>query len=141
LGVADRDEWNRQVIEEFRANSGRVGGNFEGAPMILIHHKGRSSGTERINPVVYLPVDGGYAVFASKAGAPDHPDWYLNLVANPETTVEVGADTIAVTARDTSGEERDRLYAQQVQVMPGFAEYEVNAAPRVIPVVVFEPRS
>jgi deazaflavin-dependent oxidoreductase (nitroreductase family) len=139
--VADRDEWNRQVIEEFRANSGRVGGNFEGAPMILIHHKGRTSGTERINPVVYLPVDGGYAVFASKAGAADHPDWYLNLVANPETTVEVGADTIAVTARDTTGEERDRLYAQQVKVMPGFAEYEVNAAPRVIPVVVFEPRS
>jgi deazaflavin-dependent oxidoreductase (nitroreductase family) len=139
--VADRNDWNRQVIEEFRANSGRVGGDFEGAPMILIHHRGRTSGTERINPVVYLPVDGGYAVFASKAGAPDHPDWYLNLMANPDTTVEVGADTIEVTARDTSGEERDRLYDQQKQAMPGFAEYETKAAPRVIPVVVFEPRS
>jgi deazaflavin-dependent oxidoreductase (nitroreductase family) len=139
--VADRDDWNRQVIEEFRANEGRVGGNFEGAPMILIHHKGRTSGTERVNPVVYLPVDGGYAVFASKGGAPDHPDWYRNLMANPDVTVEVGTQTIEVTARDTSGEERDRLYARQVQAMPGFAEYEVNAAPRVIPVVVLEPRA
>lgn len=139
--MADRDDWNRQVIEEFRANEGRVGGNFEGAPMILIHHKGRTSGTERVNPVVYLPVDGGYAVFASKGGAPDHPDWYRNLMANPDVTVEVGTQTIEVTARDTSGEERDRLYARQVQAMPGFAEYEVNAAPRVIPVVVLEPRA
>jgi deazaflavin-dependent oxidoreductase (nitroreductase family) len=137
--VADPNDWNAKIIEEFRANSGRVGGDFEGAPMILIHHRGRTSGTERVNPVVYLPVDGGYAVFASKAGAPDHPDWYLNLVANPQTTVEVGADTIDVTARDTSGEERDRIWEQQKSVMPGFAEYETNAAPRVIPVVVFEP--
>jgi deazaflavin-dependent oxidoreductase (nitroreductase family) len=139
--VADRNDWNRQVIEEFRANEGRVGGQFDGAPMILIHHRGRTSGAERVNPVVYLPVDGGYAVFASKAGAPDHPDWYLNLVANPQTTVEVGTDTIAVTARDTSGEERQRIWEQQKAVMPGFAEYETSAAPRVIPVVVFEPTS
>jgi deazaflavin-dependent oxidoreductase (nitroreductase family) len=137
--VADPNDWNAKIIEEFRANSGRVGGDFEGAPMILIHHRGRTSGAERVNPVVYLPVDGGYAVFASKAGAPDHPDWYLNLMANPQTTVEVGADTLEVTARDTSGEERDRLYDQQKKAMPGFAEYETKAAPRVIPVVVFEP--
>jgi deazaflavin-dependent oxidoreductase (nitroreductase family) len=137
--VADPNDWNAKIIEEFRANSGRVGGNFEGAPMILIHHRGRTSGTERVNPVVYLPVDGGYAVFASKAGAPDDPDWYLNLKANPQTTVEVGADTIAVTARDTSGEERERIWEQQKSVMPGFADYEKSAAPRLIPVVVFEP--
>jgi deazaflavin-dependent oxidoreductase (nitroreductase family) len=137
--VADPNDWNAKIIEEFRANQGRVGGNFEGAPIILIHHRGRTSGTERVNPVVYLPVDGGYAVFASKAGAPDHPDWYLNLMANPQTTVEVGADTIAVTARETSGDERERIWTQQKKNMPGFAEYEVSAAPRVIPVVVFEP--
>jgi deazaflavin-dependent oxidoreductase (nitroreductase family) len=137
--VTDPNDWNTKIIEEFRANSGRVGGNFEGAPMVLIHHRGRTSGTERVNPAVYLAVDGGYAVFASKAGAPDHPDWYLNLVANPQTTVEVGADTIAVTARDTSGEERERIWERQKTVMPGFADYEKNAAPRVIPVVVLEP--
>jgi deazaflavin-dependent oxidoreductase (nitroreductase family) len=139
--VADPNDWNAKIIEEFRANSGRVGGDFEGRPMILVHHRGRTSGEERVNPAVYLPVDGGYAVFASKAGAPDHPDWYLNLMANPDTTVEVGADTIEVTARDTSGEERERIWEQQKSVMPGFAEYETKAAPRVIPVVVLEPRS
>jgi deazaflavin-dependent oxidoreductase (nitroreductase family) len=136
--VADRDDWNRQVIEDFRANEGRVGGQFEGAPMILIHHRGRTSGAERINPVVYLPVDGGYAVFASKGGAPTHPDWYLNLMANPETTVEVGTDTIPVVAREVTGDERQRIWDRQVAVMPGFADYEEQAAPRVIPVVVFE---
>jgi deazaflavin-dependent oxidoreductase (nitroreductase family) len=137
--VADPNDRNAKIIEEFRANSGRVGGGFEGAPMILIHHNGRSSGTERVNPLVYLPVDGGYAVFATKGGAPDHPEWYLNLMANPQTTVEVGTDTIAVTARDTSGDERERIWTQQKKNMPGFREYEITAAPRVIPVVVFEP--
>jgi len=137
--VADPNDRNAKIIEEFRANSGRVGGPFEGAPMILVHHKGRSSGTERVNPLVMLPVDGGYAVFPTKGGAPDHPEWYLNLMANPQTTVEVGDDTIAVTARDTSGDERDRIWERQKIAMPGFAEYETRAAPRVIPVVVFEP--
>jgi deazaflavin-dependent oxidoreductase (nitroreductase family) len=139
--VADPNDANAKIIEEFRANSGRVGGGFDGAPMMLIHHNGRSSGTERVNPLVYLPVDGGYAVFATKGGAPDHPEWYLNLMANPQTTVEVGSDTIAVTARDTSGDERERIWEQQKKHMPGFAEYEITAAPRVIPVVVFEPTS
>ncbi len=109
--------------------------------MILIHHRGRTSGAERINPVVYLPVDGGYAVFASKGGAPTHPDWYLNLMANPETTVEVGTDTIPVVAREVTGDERQRIWDRQVAVMPGFADYEEQAAPRVIPVVVFERAS
>jgi deazaflavin-dependent oxidoreductase (nitroreductase family) len=139
--MADRDDWNTKIIEEFRANEGRVGGQFEGAPMILIHHRGRTSGAERVNPVVYLPVDGGYAVFASKAGAPTHPDWYLNLVANPETSVEVGTDTIPVVAREAEGDERQRIWDRQVAVMPGFADYEEKAAPRVIPVVVFERAS
>ena len=137
--MPDANDWNAKIIAEFRANDGRVGGQFEGAPMILIHHRGRTSGAERVNPVVYLPVDGGYAVFASKAGATTHPDWYLNLMANPETTVEVGADTIPVLAREATGDERERIWARQIAAMPGFADYEAQAAPRVIPVVVFEP--
>src|SRR5690349_4895111 len=104
----DPNDWNRRIIEEFRANEGRVGGDFEGAPMILIHHRGAKSGTERVNPLMYRKVDGGYAIFASKGGAPSNPDWYYNLVANPETTVEVGAETIPVRARVAQSEERQR---------------------------------
>lgn len=137
--MPDANDWNAQVIEEFRANAGRVGGNFEGAPMILVHHRGRTSGVERVNPVVYLAVDGGYAVFASKAGATTHPDWYLNLMANPRTTVEVGSDTFPVVAREATGDEREQIWRRQTAAMPGFADYEAQAAPRVIPVVVLEP--
>lgn len=134
------EDWNTKVIREFRANEGRVGGNFEGVPMILVHHVGRRSGVERTTPLVYQAVDGGYAIFASKAGAPDNPDWYHNLLAQPDTTVEVGASTLPVTAREAVGDERDRIWEQQKQAAPGFAEYETSAAPRVIPVVVLEPR-
>jgi deazaflavin-dependent oxidoreductase (nitroreductase family) len=139
--MSDYDDWNQKIIEEFRANEGRVGGQFEGAPMILVHHFGRKSGTERVNPMMYQAVEGGYAVFASKAGAPDDPDWYRNLVAHPDTTAEVGTDTIRVTARDTTGEERTRIWDRQKHDYPGFADYEGKAAPRVIPVVVLEPTS
>ena len=132
-------DWNQQIIDEFRANGGKVGGQFEGAPMILVHHKGRKSGTERVNPLVYRPLDdGNFAIFASKAGAPEDPEWYLNLQANPDTTVEVGTETIAVRARTAEGAERDAIYEAQKAAMPGFAEYEQKAAPRVIPVVVLE---
>ena len=130
--------WNQKVIEEFRANEGRVGGNFAGAPMILIHHRGAKTGTERVNPLMYQKVDGGYAIFASKGGAPAHPDWYHNLVANPETTVEVGTETIPVRARVARGEERARIWETQKQRYPGFAEYE-KTANREIPVVILEP--
>lgn len=134
------NEWNAKVITEFRANEGRVGGQFEGAPMILVHHTGRTSGTERVSPMVYRPVAGGaYAVFASKAGATTDPDWYLNLVAHPDTTAEVGTSTVPVRARVTAGEERSTIWEAQKHDAPGFAEYEVSAAPREIPVVVLEP--
>jgi deazaflavin-dependent oxidoreductase (nitroreductase family) len=136
--MADKD-WNEKIVAEFRANHGVVGGMFEGAPMVLIHHTGRKSGVERITPLVYQPVEGGWAIFASHGGAPEDPDWYLNLVANPKTTIDIGDDTIEVVARVAEGDERDRIYAEQARRMPGFADYEVKAAPRQIPVVVFEP--
>jgi len=132
-------DWNAKVIEDFRAHGGQVGGNFEGAPMVLVHHRGRASGVERVTPLMYQPVDGGYAVFASKAGATTDPDWYRNLVAHPDTTIEVGTEVLAVTARVAVDGERDRIWDRQKTLAPGFAEYERTAAPRVIPVVVFEP--
>jgi deazaflavin-dependent oxidoreductase (nitroreductase family) len=137
--VDEHDDWNAKIIAEFRANAGLVGGPFEGAHMILLHHIGRKSGTERVAPLIYLPVDRGYAIFASKGGAPVDPEWYLNLLAHPETTVEVGTYTFNVVARVAEGDERDRIFAEQVAVMPSFGDYVASAAPRVIPVVVLEP--
>src|SRR5918912_374471 len=93
--------FNQDIIDEFRANDGKVGGGFAGAPMLLLHSTGAKSGAERVNPMVYQDVDGGWAVFASKAGAPTNPDWYHNLVAHPDATIEVGTETIPVTARVT----------------------------------------
>jgi deazaflavin-dependent oxidoreductase (nitroreductase family) len=138
--MTDYDDWNRKIIEEFRANAGKVGGQFEGAPMILAHHTGAKTGTERVTPLVYQPLEDGWAVFGSKAGSPTHPHWYLNLVANPDTVVEVGAETVPVRARVAEGDERERIWSKQKELMPGFADYEVSAAGRQIPVVVFERR-
>jgi deazaflavin-dependent oxidoreductase (nitroreductase family) len=136
--MADRNDWNTKIIEEFRANNGVVGGPFEGTPLLLLHHIGAKSGTERVNPVAYQPVGDGYAIFASKAGAPTNPDWYHNLRANPEVTIEVGSETRRVRARVAEGEERDRIWSKQKENSPGFAEYE-QKTDRVIPVVVLEP--
>jgi deazaflavin-dependent oxidoreductase (nitroreductase family) len=135
--VDDMNAFNRQVIDEFRANDGRVGGPFQGAPMVLLHTTGARSGQERITPLVYRPVNGDIAVFASKGGSPDHPAWYLNLVAKPEVTVEVGGETYPVTARVAEGDERERIWEEQKRAMPNFAEYEQKTT-RVIPVVVLE---
>ncbi len=134
----DWDEYNRQVIEEFRANDGRVGGPFEGAPMVLLHTTGARTGNERINPLMYLPDGDRVVVFASKGGAPDNPDWYHNLVANPRVTIEVGDATRPAVARPVTGEERDRLYAEQVRRYPQFGEYEKKTSRR-IPVVAIDP--
>ena len=136
--MSDAADWNTQVIEEFRANGGRVGGQFEGAPLLLLHSVGARSGKQRINPMMYQAVGDGYAVFASKAGAPSNPDWYHNLVANPRATVEVGSDTIEVRARVADGVERDSLWETQKERYPGFADYEASTT-RQIPVVVLEP--
>ena len=132
-------DFNTAIIEEFRANGGKVGGGFEGAPMILLHHTGAKSGTERVAPLVYQADGDRFVVFASKGGAPSHPQWYGNLLANPDTTVEVGEETIKVRARVAEGDERDRIWTKQKQVMPGFAEYEEKTKGiREIPVVILE---
>ncbi|HEX4905156.1 MAG TPA: nitroreductase/quinone reductase family protein [Acidimicrobiales bacterium] len=134
-------DFNTAIIEEFRANGGEVGGGFEGAPMILLHHTGAKTGTERVSPLVYQADGDRYVVFASKAGAPTHPAWYRNLLANPDTTVEVGTETIAVRARVAEGDERERIWTKQKHLMPGFAEYEEKTRGiREIPVVILEPR-
>ncbi len=135
--MAERNDFNQSIIEEFRANAGKVSGPFEGAPLLLLHTIGAKTGRPRVNPVAYQAVGEGFAVFGSKAGAPTNPDWYYNLRVNPETTVEVGTDTLPVRARLAEGEERDRIWEKQKQVMPGFAGYETKTA-RQIPVVILE---
>jgi deazaflavin-dependent oxidoreductase (nitroreductase family) len=136
--MADNDDWNSKVIAEFRANNGEVGGNFAGAPMLLLTTTGAKSGQPRTAPMMYLDYDGRVLVFASKAGAPTNPDWYHNLLANPTVTVERGADTYQATAEIVTGPERDALYAEQAKRYPGFAEYEAKTS-RVIPVVALIP--
>lgn len=128
------DEMNRTVIDEFRANGGKAGGVFEGKPLVLVHHTGAKSGTERIAPLVPLVDDGRIYIFASKGGADTNPDWYRNLVANPGVTVELGTDTYPASARVLEGAERDEIYAKQVEVEPQFGEYQKKTT-RVIPVV------
>ncbi len=136
--MSERDDWNRKIIDEFHENAGKVGGPFEGVPLLLLHHRGAKTGTERINPLAYRNDGDNYVIFASKAGAPDNPDWYHNLRANPETEVEVGTDTVKVRARVAEGDERERLWSVQKQEYPGFADYEQKTT-RQIPVVVLEP--
>ena len=111
-------DWNQNTIEEFRANEGKVGGYFEGRPILLLHHKGAQSGVERVNPVMYETLDNGFAVFASKAGADTNPDWYHNFKANPETTVEVGSETIPVKARIADPQEREPIWSRWKQANP-----------------------
>jgi deazaflavin-dependent oxidoreductase (nitroreductase family) len=133
--MGEFDEMNNAVIAEFRANGGKCGGYFEGAPMVLVHHTGAKSGTEFVTPLVYLPEDDAWVIFASKGGAPTNPDWYHNLRANPLCTIEVGTETIEAKATEVTGAERDTIYAEQASRFDNFAQYEVSAAPRVIPVV------
>ena len=138
--MTEPNDWNTKIIEEFRANEGRVGGQFQGAPLLLLHTVGARSGKERINPMMYQAVGKGYAVFASKGGAPSNPDWYHNLVANPHATIDVGTRTVPVRARIADGVERDTIWETQKQRYPGFANYEASTT-RQIPVVILEPAS
>ena len=137
--MSEMKDWNTQVIEEFRTNSGKVGGNFEGAPILLLHTTGAKSGLERINPMMYQDLgDGRIAVLASKAGADTHPDWYHNLVANPATTAEIGTETRTFVARTAPTDERTPIWSKQKDDYPGFAGYETNTD-REIPVVILDP--
>jgi deazaflavin-dependent oxidoreductase (nitroreductase family) len=132
-------DFNEQVITEFRESKGEVGGMFSGMPLLLLHHVGAKSGTERVTPLAYLPEGDEFAIFASKAGAPDNPAWYHNLKANPITEIEVGERHIPVVASEATGEERDRLYDAQAALRPQFAEYQTKTD-RKIPVIVLSPR-
>jgi deazaflavin-dependent oxidoreductase (nitroreductase family) len=135
--MADR---NQLIIDEFHANEGRVGGPFEGRTLLLLHHRGAKTGIERVNPLAYQRLsDGSVAVFASKGGAAANPDWYHNIVANPDVTIEIGTDTFSARARVAEGAERDSIWERQKSDWPGFAEYEERAkGVREIPVVVFD---
>lgn len=130
---------NIGVIDEFRANAGDVGGPFEGKPMLLLHHKGARTGIERVSPLLYQQLDAGYAIFASKGGADHNPDWYYNLKAHPDVSVEIGTDKVDVRARVVSGEERDRIWERQKREFPQFAGYEEKTSRDHIPVIVLDP--
>ncbi len=127
-------DWNTSNINEFRANAGKVGGPFEGVPVLLLTHTGAKSGTRRTNPLVYLPGGERMYIFASKGGVATNPDWYHNLLANPVATVEVGAETFEVEATPVTGAERDRIYARQAELQPSFGQYQQRTN-RKIPVI------
>ncbi len=134
-------EWNdrnKRIIDEFRANDGKVGGAFEGKTLLLLHTKGAKTGKERINPAAYVRDGGRFVVIASKGGAPTNPGWYHNLVANPLVTIEVGNEKFQARAAVAEEPERTRLYNKMVEMMPGFDEYRRRTR-RVIPVIVLTP--
>ena len=138
--MASERERNQEIIDEFRANDGRVGGHFEGRTLLLLHSRGARSGAERVNPLMYLALDGSYAVFATNSGYANHPGWYHNLRAHPSASVEVGTRAVDVTAREAEGEERARIWARQIEVAPAFAELQAKTS-RLIPVLLLEPVS
>ena len=132
-------DFNGKIIEEFRTNAGKVGGPFARADILLLHHTGARTGAERVSPLAYQRVGDSYAVFASKAGAPDNPAWYHNVIAHPEVSVEVGTESFQVTARVAQPAERDVIWTRQKERAPHFAQYEQKAAPRKIPVILLDP--
>ena len=136
----DPNDWNAQTIAEFRKNHGKVGGHFEGAPLLLLHHSGARSGKNRVNPMMYLKDGDRYLVFASKGGADTNPDWYHNIKAHPDVQIEVGDKTIEARAQEIKGTERDRFYARQASLYPTFAQYQ-RQTKRIIPVVALIPKS
>lgn len=131
-------DWNAKVIEEFRANGGMVA-SFARQPLLLLTHRGAKTGIERTNPLAYFRDGDDYVVVASKGGAPTNPDWYHNLLAHPDATIEVGTDELAVTARPADEQERERLWAMITSANPSFAEYGTKTE-RTIPVMILEPR-
>ena len=130
---------NFKIIQEYRANGGKLGGMFAGSDLLLLHHTGAKSGDPRVSPLGFQRIGDSFAVFGTRAGSASHPDWIHNLVANPQTTIEIGTETIPVTARIAMPAERDVIWDRQKQRVPTFAEYERKAAPRKIPVIVLDP--
>lgn len=130
-------DWNDTIIAEFRSNGGKVGGPFAGAPLLLLHSTGAKSGLDRVSPMMYRQVGDTWAVFASKAGADTNPDWYHNLIAHPQARIEVGTETIEVTARVAGSKEREPIWNAQKSQYTGFADYEQKTA-REIPVLILE---
>ncbi|HNB51854.1 MAG TPA: nitroreductase family deazaflavin-dependent oxidoreductase [Anaerolineales bacterium] len=133
-------DWNQKIIAEFRANQGHVGGHFENTPLLLLHTIGAKSGQSRINPVAYIQDGDRLVIIASKGGAPTNPDWYFNLLAHPEVTVEVGTETLKVQAAPAEEPERTRLYDQMAAKNPGFETYRQKTT-RQIPVIVLTPKA
>jgi deazaflavin-dependent oxidoreductase (nitroreductase family) len=137
--VPEVSKGNAAIVEEFRNNGGKVGGDFEGAPMVLVHHRGRKSGEEYVTPMMYLEAEdkpGAIYVFASKAGAPDNPDWYYNLADAEAASIDTGTEAYRVTVTEINGEERDRIFAEQARRYPGFKKYEHKTeGDRTIPVL------
>ncbi|MCP4212929.1 MAG: nitroreductase family deazaflavin-dependent oxidoreductase [Halieaceae bacterium] len=131
----DFNDWNKMIIEEFRANDGKVGGQFAGMSLLLLNSTGAKSGLPRTNPMAYMTDGDCLVVIASKAGAPSNPDWYYNLIANPEAGVEVGAEQFQVRATAAEEPERTQLFERMATKNPGFAEYQQQTT-RVIPVVI-----
>ena len=128
------NDFNQQIIDEFRANEGRVGGQFAGAPMVLLTTTGAKSGQQRTYPLVYTDDGDRWLIFGSAGGSDRHPAWYHNVVAHPEVTIEIGTETVHAIAVPLEGAERDEAFARQAEAMPGFAEYQ-RQTDRVIPVV------
>jgi deazaflavin-dependent oxidoreductase (nitroreductase family) len=135
----DMGGWNQQIIEEFHANGGKVGGPFEGIPLLLLTTTGAKSGKQRTTPVGYMPDGESYIIFSTNGGGPKNTDWYYNLLAHPEATIEVGTETIEVNAVEVKGQERDQLWARQLEHAPVFAEYEAKTT-RTIPVIALSRR-
>jgi deazaflavin-dependent oxidoreductase (nitroreductase family) len=132
--MSKQNDWNKQVIEEFRANKGKVGGFFKNMSLLLLHTTGAKSGEPRLNPVAYMREGDQYVIIASKGGAPTHPAWYYNVVAHPEVSIEVGTETVRARAEVVPEPQRSELYARMAAMYPGFAEYE-RKTDRIIPVI------
>ena len=131
-------DFNAKIVDEYRANGGRLWGMFAGSDLLLLHHTGAKSGIQRVSPLAYQRIGESFAVFASRAGSTANPDWYHNVVANPDTLIEIGSETIVVRARVAEPAERDVIWERQKKRVPQFAEYERKAAPRKIPVIVLD---
>ncbi len=132
--MSEMNNWNQQIIDEFRANAGKVGGRFANNTLLILHTIGAKSGQEHVNPAAYIRDGDRLVIIASKGGAPTNPGWYYNLLAHPLVTVEVGTEKFQALAAAAPEPERTRLYAKMVEVMPGFADYQQKTT-RIIPVI------